>query len=144
MSSKGADGDRSRVTGVAKGGSGIFDGTRGNPQRRLELILEGRQPTYVPSPKHEPGHGWGSDNPIGTISEGQHLLDTGYVSGRQVYNVTSEGKVVKFQPDNSPLNGYHAYEVTGPRDIPTSVLRQMLEDGKISRSTYSRLRRGKR
>lgn len=34
-------------------------------------------PKYAPSPKHEPG-GWGSENPIRTPQEGQHLLETGY------------------------------------------------------------------
>ena len=101
-------------------------------------------PKYKPSPKHVPEHGWGTDNPIKTVSEGQHLLDTGIHDGKQIYNITKEGKIVKFQPDNTPENGYHSYEVSKPRDIPTSVLKQMLEKGLISRTEYNRLRKGKR
>jgi len=46
---------------------------------------------------------------------------------------------VKFQPDGTPENGYHAYAITSPREIPTSILREMLRDGKISRSRYNRI-----
>lgn len=48
--------------------------------------------------------------------------------------VTDGGVIVKFQPDNTPQNGYHSYEVSKPRDIPSNVLKQMLEDGKISKT----------
>lgn len=86
----------------------------------------------------------GSDNPIKNSEEGQKLLDSGYPDGWQVYNVTSEGKIVKFQPDHTPENGYHAYEVSTPRDIPSSILRKMLEDGVISKSDYNKYRKGKK
>jgi len=110
-------------------------------QTQIESVNK-PEPQYVPSPKHEPG-GWGSSNPIKNQAEGQRLLDTGYKNGRQIYNVTDEGKIVKFQPDNSPQNGFHAYEVTKPRDIPPSILRQMRDDGKISSSEYNRILKGK-
>lgn len=100
-------------------------------------------PTYVPSPKHNPGSGWGSENPITSAEEGQKLLETGYQQGRQIYNVTSRGEIVKFQPDGTPQNGYHSYRVSSPRDIPSAVLKQMLEDGLISKVQYNKLRRGK-
>ena len=101
-------------------------------------------PRYNPSPKHEPGSNWGSENPIRSQEEGQHLLDTGYHYGKQIYNVTSKGTVVKFQPDNTPGNGHHSYMVSKPRDIPSAVLKAMLKDGVISRPVYNRLRKGKR
>ena len=62
----------------------------------------------------------------------------------QVYNVTDGGVIVKFQPDNTPQNGYQSYEVSKPRDIPSNVLKQMLEDGKISKTAYNRFRKGKK
>lgn len=104
---------------------------------------EGVTPTYIPSPKHEPGYGWGSENPIASIAEGQRLLDSGYVSVRQVFNVTKDGDIVKFQPEGTPQNGYHAYKAMGPRDVPATVLRRKLNDGKKAKSTYNRLRKGK-
>ena len=101
------------------------------------------KPTYAPSPKHEPGHNWGNENPIRTQEEGQRLLDTGYSDGKQIYNVTDDGIIIKFQPDGTPENGYHPYAISEARDVPASVLRQMVRDGKISKSTASRARRGK-
>ena len=101
-------------------------------------------PQYNPSPKHKPGSNWGSEDPIKSQGEGQHLLDTGYRDGRQIYNVTNDGVIVKFQPDNTPGNGYHSYRVSKPRDIPSSVLKAMLKDGKITRTEYNKLRKGKR
>ena len=137
--------------------SGLGHGTNGSPQSTVEEQMYSNQvaanesggqqqspPKYDPSPKHEPGHNYGSPNPIKSKQEGQQLLDSGYHNGKQVYNVTSEGKIVKFQPDNTPNNGYHAYEVSKPRDIPASVLKQMLKDGKISKSDYNKLRKGKK
>ena len=142
---------------AATNNSGLGHGSSGSPQGTLDeqvypaVAKESEQeknqknpPQYVPSPKHEPGHNWGSGNPIGNQHEGQALLNTGYKSGKQIFNVTGKGEIVKFQPDNSPNNGYHAYKVSSPRDIPTDVLKQMLADGKISRPEYNRLRKGKR
>lgn len=100
-------------------------------------------PKYAPSLKHGPG-GWGSENPIKTIQEGQQLLETGYKDGKQRYNITSDGTIVKYQPANTPGNEYHAYKVDSPRDIPASVLKAMLKDGKISRAEYNKIRKGKR
>lgn len=118
---------------AATSDSGLGHGSSGKPQTSIEEIEysdkvaqnEGNSqgshpPTYAPSPKHEPGHNWGSQNPIKSQSEGQKLLDTGYKDGKQVYNVTGEGDIVKFQPDGTPNNGYHAYKVSKPRDIPNS------------------------
>lgn len=100
-------------------------------------------PKYVPSPKHDEG-GWGSKNPIKTKTEGQYLLDTGYKDGKQVYNVTDSGIIVKFQPDNTPENGYHSYEVDNPRDIPNKIRKHMEKDGKISKSVSNKIRKGKK
>lgn len=137
--------------------SGLGHGTNGSPQGSIEEFFYQQKvkeneisaekitkPVYKPSPKHEPGHNWGSKNPINTSTEGQHLLETGYKSGKQIYNVTSDGKLVKFQPDNSPDNGYHAYEVFSPPDVPPSVLKQMVNDGKISRIDYKKFLKGKK
>ena len=100
-------------------------------------------PLYRPSEKHDTTHNWGSPNHIKTQVEGQRLLDTGYHSGKQIYNITADRKIVKFQPDNTADNGYHAYEVTSPRDIPSSVLKKMRDDKVISNSEYTKFRKGK-
>ena len=101
-------------------------------------------PKYIPSPKHEKG-GSGTPNPIKTKEEGQKLLETGYKEpgGKQIYNITESGKAVKFQPDNTPLNGYHSYEISDLKDIPTVVLRQMFEAGKIRKVKYNKLIKNK-
>ncbi len=137
--------------------SGLGHGTNGSPQKHLEEQVYPEQassneatanyskaPVYAPSPKHEPGHNWGSENPIKSKEEGQRLLDTGYKDGKQFYNITDEGKIAKFQPDGSPNNGYHSYEVTSPLDIPPSVLKKMADDGKISNKDYKKYLKGKK
>lgn len=58
--------------------------------------------------------------------------------------IMSYGIVVKFQPDNTPNNGYHAYEVSKLRDIPVTILKALLEDGKISKAEYNKLRTRKK
>lgn len=137
--------------------SGLGHGSSGNPQISTEekeyankvvqnevKVKASSQPKYVPSPKHKPGHNWGSEDPIKNQSEGQQLLDNGYKDGKQVYNITGDGAIVKFQPEGMPQNGYHAYKVTKPRDIPSRILKQMLTDGKISKAEYNKLRKGKK
>lgn len=135
--------------------SGLGYGSKGHPQTSLEENIYAQQvnknasnkspsPIYHPSPKHDPSHNWGSENPIKTSKEGQYLLDTGYKQGRQIYNITVDGVIVKFQPDNSPDNGYHAYKVSSPRDIPASILKKLRDDGKISPSDYNKYRKGKK
>ncbi|MBQ6230772.1 MAG: hypothetical protein IJJ74_06600 [Eubacterium sp.] len=139
--------------------SGVGHGSVGSPQESFEeaayfnqaeinesLASKATPPKYIPSPKHVPGHSFkgASENPIKTQDEGQHLLDTGYKEGKQIYNITESGKMVKFQPDGSPDNGYHSYEVSKPRDIPAGILKKMLEDGKISKAEYNKYRKGKK
>lgn len=141
---------------AATNDSGIGHGSSGSPQTSIEEIeysdkvaqnesksQGGAKPTYVPSPKHKPGHNWGSEDPITSQTEGQQLLDTGYKNGKQVYNITKDGNIVKFQPEGMPNNGYHAYKVSKPRDIPNTVLKQMLTDGKITLPEYNKYRKGK-
>ena len=142
---------------AATNNSGLGHGTNGAPQGQIEeqaysekamanevAVQQQTPPVYAPSPKHETGHNWGSENPITSQSEGQLLLSTGYKSGRQIYNVTKDGHIVKFQPDGTPQNGYHPYKVTSPRDIPPSVLKKLRDDGKITRSDYIKLLKGKK
>ena len=55
---------------------------------------------------------------------------------KQLYNVY-EGKLVKFQPDNTGT--WHAYEVNNPaKEVPTDVLRNMRENGLISKAQYNK------
>lgn len=135
--------------------SGLGHGTVGVPQKSLyeeiyqiqenenEDVNLDNSPKYDPSPKHAKG-GWGSDNPIQTNEEGQELLDTGYVDGKQIFNITKNGDIVKFQPDNTPNNGFHSYGVTKPRDIPPNILKKMLSDNRITRAEYNKFRKGKK
>lgn len=134
----------------AKGRSDRFCGTRGNPPKS-QNIGDGNsngsgsaKPAYAPSSKHDPRHPIGTPNPITSQEEGQRLLDTGYHDGKQVYNVTDDGKIVKFQPDGTPANGYHSYEVLGHPDVPTGVLRKMKDDGKITEAQFKKLLKGQR
>ncbi len=141
---------------AATNNSGEGHGTNGSPQKTTEELLYPAQteanendvssehpPVYDPSPKHDKG-GWGSNNPIKTQEEGQWLLDSGYPDGKQVYNVTDDGIIVKFQPDNTPNNGYHSYEVSKPRDIPARILKLMRDEGKITSTEYNKIRKGKK
>ncbi|MFC5404398.1 S8 family serine peptidase, partial [Cohnella soli] len=94
---------------------------------------------YEPSPKHDPQSGWGSPNPIPDAKTGQELLDGAYSSSKnkQLYNIY-EGKLVKFQPDGEA--GWHPYEVVNPaKEVPADVLRQMVNDGKISKADYNKM-----
>lgn len=130
---------------LSSGTSGTFRTTLENTvsEHVSKINDSNSNKVYAPSPKHDKG-GWGSSNPVKSQSEGQKLLDTGYSDGKQIYNVTKEGKVVKFQPANTPNNEYHSYEVSSPRDIPNSVLKQMKKDGLISTSDFNKLRKGKK
>lgn len=135
--------------------SGLGNGSSGRPQTSMD---EGVYPKkqnqnenkdtspskYAPTSKHDPSSGYGSPNPIKSYQEGQHLLDTGIKDGKQIYNITNDGIIVKFQPDNTPNNGFHVYTVSKPRDIPSTVLKKLVIDGKISKSDYTRLRKGKK
>ncbi len=129
---------------MAKGSGGEFHDTRGDRRMHGEPSEEGGEgPKYKPSQKHVAGYGWGSENPIKTDEEGQRLLDEGYSNGKQVYNVTEDGTIVKFQPDGTPENGYHSYAVRNVSEIvPRSILRRMVQDGKISRHRYNQILSG--
>lgn len=137
--------------------SGVGHGSGGAPQSFLEEMyyeLEvdeiertadlNKSSFYAPSPKHDENRGWGSVNPVKSQQEGQRLLNEAFWDGRQAYNVTDESKIVKFQPSGTSNNEYHSYEVSKPRDIPSSILKQFLNAGKISKSEYNKLRKGKR
>ena len=108
---------------------------------KVESNKNKNKPIYSPTIKHEPGR-WGTPNPIPNREIGQKLLDSGYKNGKQFFNIMDDGTIVKFQPDNS--GGYHAYEVSKPRDIPGDVLKKFLNDGKITKTEYNKLIKGKR
>lgn len=94
------------------------------------------KPIYKPSPKHDPASGWGSPNPIPDIETGQNLLDTAYSSSKnkQLYNIY-DNQLIKFQPDT--VEGWHSYLVkNSAKEVPTDVLRKMLEDNKITKVQY--------
>jgi len=74
---------------------------------------------YVTSPKHTLS-GWGTLMDLDNEAA-QKILDTGVVSGKQVFGYHN-GKFYQFQPDNT--GGYHGYPVSG-NDIPAQVLKQL-------------------
>ena len=97
---------------------------------------------YNPNPKHDK-NGWGTPNPITSIEEGQTLIDTGLEIGTQIYNITEKGEIVKYQPDNTPEKGYHPYQIHTNRDLPIDVIKKWYKQGRISKSEYNKLRKGK-
>lgn len=97
---------------------------------------------YNPNPKHDK-NGWGSPNPITDKKEGQDLIDTGLEIGRQIYNITEKGDIVKYQPDNTPEKGYHPYKIYSNKDLPVEVIKEWVKTGRISKSEYNKLRKGK-
>ena len=103
------------------------------------------KPQYVPTKKHDPVHGWGSENPIPDIETGQNLLNTSYSSNanKQLYNIYN-GRIIKFQPDTFE-NGWHAsYLVENTaKEVPTDVLRKMLKDGLITKTQYNKFTKNK-
>ena len=116
----------------------VMDGAnRSAREGSVKVAAEGTgKPIYKPSPKHDPTSGWGSPDPIPDIRTGQEVLDTAYSSSKtkQLYNYY-DGKLVKFQPDT--VSGWHSYEVANAaKEVPADVLRQMLDDGKITKAQY--------
>ncbi len=111
--------------------------TKGNKEAAKE-----KGPKYAPTRKHEAG-GWGSPNPIKSQKEGQELLESGIQDGKQIYNVTKDGDIVKFQPDNTPQNGYHAYVVTDDKSISSSIAKKLFSAGKIDQKTYKKIIKNK-
>lgn len=69
---------------------------------------------------------------------GQQMLDTAYSSKntKQLYNVYNN-ELVKFQPGNDGT--WHAYKVINTStEVPNDVLRNMKNDGIISKSQYNK------
>jgi filamentous hemagglutinin len=97
----------------------------------------GGPPKYVPSPKHEAG-GWGTPMDLDDARAQQVLADS-IQGGKQRYGV-SDGKVYEFQPDN--VGGWHGYPIPG-NQAPSSVLRQFVQSGDISKAEYNKLVKGK-
>ncbi|MEQ9481396.1 hypothetical protein [Coleofasciculus sp. F4-SAH-05] len=77
------------------------------------------RPQYITSPKHAPG-GWGTLMDL-TDEEAQQVLDTGIVSGRQIYGYF-KGQFYEFQSDN--MDGFHGYPVS-ENEVPSNVIKQI-------------------
>ena len=112
-------------------------------ESKSEENIDEEKAVYKPSPKHDKVSGWGSPDPIPDQETGQKLLDEAYSSSKnkQLYNIY-EDELIKFQPDR--VEGWHAYRVENPaKEVPADVLRKMLQDGKITRTQYSKFIRNK-
>lgn len=71
------------------------------------------------------------------------LLDTAYSSSsnKQLYNMY-DNQLIKFQPDTA--TGWHAYAVTNTaKEVPADVLKNMLNDGLISKPQYKKFLKNK-
>jgi filamentous hemagglutinin len=90
---------------------------------------------YVPTPKHDLLHGWGTRMDL-DHSTAQKVLDRGVVgpNGKQIYGYR-DGRLYKFQPDNA--GGFHGYPVSSS-DVPLATLREMRDAGTISEAQYRR------
>lgn len=108
----------------------------------LMQLCYSTKPIYKPSPKHDPKSGWGSPNPIPNEKVGQELLENAYTSSKNKQKYTIyEDKLIKFQPDG---DGWHPYEVKNPaKEVPADVLRQMLDDGLITKVQYKKFTKNK-
>ncbi|WP_423194542.1 hemagglutinin repeat-containing protein [Cupriavidus sp. H18C2] len=120
----------------------VVGGILPNPLKTVEglgaIFSSGNgAPKYVPSPKHDVG-GWGTPMDL-EDSAAQQVLNDSVQGGKQRYGV-SDGKVYEFQPDNA--GGWHGYPVPG-NEVPTSVLRTLLQRGDINRVEYGKLIKGK-
>lgn len=69
----------------------------------------------------------------------QSVLDNSIQSGKQRYGVYN-GQVYEFQPDNT--GGWHGYPLPG-NEASTSVLREFLKRGDITKSEYNKIIKGK-
>ena len=71
-------------------------------------------------------------------------MDTAYSTERkkQVYNYYN-GNIIEFQPGGN--NTRHGYSVSNTADeVPVDVLRQMLDDGLITKPEYNKLIKNKK
>ena len=70
-------------------------------------------------------------------------MDTAYSSSKnkQLYNIYN-GEIIKFQLDT--VEGWHAYLVNNTsKEVPTDVLRKMLNDKIITSSQYKKFTKNK-
>lgn len=129
--------------------SGEGSGNKGSKQIKLEQLnyenkvkeneknlTNNEKAKYSPTLKHQPRQ-WGSLNPIMSNEDGQELLETGYKYGKQIFNITKNKEIVKFQPDNT--GGYHSYTVLKQKDLPNKILKMFFKDKKITRAEYNKL-----
>lgn len=105
----------------------------GEMTERLEL-------RYVPSAKHAAG-GFGTRMDLDP-QVAKEVLNRGLLgpNGRQIYSF-HDRKIYEFQPDGT--GSFHGYPISS-RELPTQVLRNMLEGGMIDTPQYRELLRAGR
>jgi RHS repeat-associated protein len=91
---------------------------------------------YSPTLKHMKG-GWGTEMDLNDKTASD-VLNSSILSGKQRYGMHS-GKVYEFQPDN--VGGWHGYPIPGTQ-APSSVLKEFLNKGDISKPEYKKLAKG--
>ncbi|MCX8565288.1 MAG: hypothetical protein ON057_000015 [Glomeribacter sp. 1016415] len=98
--------------------------------------LDSVEHKYVLTSKHDKLGGWASIMDL-NYSEAQRVLDNSIPSGRQRYGI-HDGKIYEFQPDNT--GGWHGKGT----EAPVTILRQFLDQGKITQPEYKKLFKGKK
>ena len=88
------------------------------------------------SKKHKKG-GQGTEMDLDDATA-QDVLDNSIQAGKQRYGL-HDGKIYEFQPDN--VGGYHGYPIRGDK-TPNSILKQLRNDGRISKAEYKKLVKG--
>jgi hypothetical protein len=98
----------------------------------------GNDHKYELTKKHARG-GWGTEMDLDNDTA-QEVLNNGLTSpnGRQVYGYR-DSKIYEFQPGH---NAYHGYPVPAG-EVPSSVLKEFLDQGLITKSEYNRMRKNK-
>ncbi len=92
----------------------------------------------LPGGKHGPG-GWGTFMPLDPVTAQKVLNEGIQLDGdEQVYGLR-EGVFYEFRPDNAGT--YHGYPVPG-NEVPTGVLREFRNVGRLTKGQYNRAVRG--
>ena len=118
----------------------ILDGFGGGLQDLANLFPPFFDYDYSPTQKHRPG-GWGTEMDLDDATAGQ-VLDNGMFgpNGNQRYGYHN-GRLYEFQPDN--VGGFHGYPIRG-NEAPPEVLRELRDNGTITKSEYNKFVKGKK
>ncbi|GAB2027277.1 hypothetical protein [Lactovum odontotermitis] len=114
-----------------------------NVEDRAKEVSE--KATYSPHTKHVGVKSYGSKMKL-SDEEAQKVLDDAVQSGERKYGF-KDGKIYEFQCDDAGNNPtWHGYEIKGNELVQKkglNVLKQWRDEGKISRTEYNKMKKGK-